>query len=58
MMKWGKSPQWIREQAPKGIIGQGALEAKRCFEYFKSGKSPLSILASPGLYAQWESVEF
>ena len=53
-----KALQWIREQAPKGIIGQGAaLEAKDALEYFKSGKSPLSILASPGLYAQWKSVE-
>lgn len=54
-----KALEWIKEQAPTGILGQGAaLEAKDALEYFKSGKAALSILASPGLAAQWEDVDF
>ncbi|MBD3949459.1 extracellular solute-binding protein [Tuanshanicoccus lijuaniae] len=53
-----KAMEWIKEQAPKGIIGQGAaLEAKDALEYFKSGKAALTILASPGLLAQWKDTE-
>ena len=38
-------------------MGQGAaLEAKDALEYFKSGKSALTILASPGLRAQWSEI--
>ena len=52
-----KALEWIKEQAPKGILGQGAaLEAKDALEYFKSGKSALTILASPGLRAQWSEI--
>lgn len=54
-----KALEWIKEQAPTGILGQGAaLEAKDALEYFKSGKAALTILASPGLAAQWEDVDF
>ncbi|MCW6675251.1 extracellular solute-binding protein [Aerococcaceae bacterium NML171108] len=52
-----KALEWIKEQAPKGILGQGAaLEAKDALEYFKSGKAALTILASPGLRAQWSDL--
>lgn len=54
-----KALEWIKEQAPTGILGQGAaLEAKDALEYFKSGKAALTILASPGVAAQWEDVDF
>ncbi|MGX7105333.1 ABC transporter substrate-binding protein [Globicatella sanguinis] len=54
-----KALEWIKEQAPTGILGQGAaLEAKDALEYFKSGKAALTILASPGLAAQWEDLDF
>ncbi|MGX7099514.1 ABC transporter substrate-binding protein [Globicatella sanguinis] len=54
-----KALEWIKEQAPTGILGQGAaLEAKDALEYFKSGKAVLTILASPGLAAQWEDLDF
>lgn len=54
-----KALEWIKEQAPTGILGQGAaLEAKDALEYFKSGKAALTILASPGLAAQWEDVNY
>ena len=53
-----KALEWIKEQAPTGILGQGAsLEAKDALEYFKSGKAALTILASPGLSAQWKDVD-
>lgn len=53
-----KALEWIKEQAPKGILGQGAaLEAKDALEYFKSGKAALTILASPGLRAQWTDLK-
>lgn len=54
-----KALEWIKEQAPTGILGQGAaLEAKDALEYFKSRKAALTILASPGLAAQWEDLDF
>lgn len=53
-----KALEWIAEQAPSGILGQGAaLEAKDALEYFKSGKAALTILASPGLSKQWQDTE-
>ena len=53
-----KALEWIKEQAPTGLLGQGsALEAKDALEYFKSGKAALTILASPGLAAQWKGVD-
>lgn len=52
-----KALDWIKEQAPTGLLGQGAaLEAKDALEYFKSGKAALTILASPGLRAQWSDL--
>ena len=50
-----KALEWIKENAAAGLLGQGAaLEAKDALEYFKSGKAALTILASPGLAAQWK----
>lgn len=52
-----KALEWIKEQSPTGILGQGAaLEAKDALEYFKSGKAAMTILASPGLFAQWSDM--
>lgn len=49
-----KALEWIAEATKEGLLGSGiSLEAADSTEYFRSGKSALTILASPGLLTGW-----
>ena len=53
-----KGLEWIAQASKKGLLGSGvSLEAADSTEYFRSGKSALTILASPGLLAAWSGDE-
>ncbi|MCQ9209456.1 ABC transporter substrate-binding protein [Granulicatella seriolae] len=48
-----KGLEWIQKVSPEGLLGSGeGLESKDGQEYFKSGKTALTILSSPGLRVQ------
>ena len=48
-----KGLDWIQKATKDGLLGNGvALESADGQEYFKSGKTALTILSSPGLRAQ------
>lgn len=50
--------EWIAKASKEGLLGSGvSLEAADSTEYFRSGKSALTILASPGLLAGWQGDE-
>lgn len=51
-----KGLEWIAKASKEGLLGSGvSLEAADSTEYFRSGKSALTILASPGLLAGWQA---
>lgn len=53
-----KGLEWIAKATAEGLLGSGvSLEAADSTEYFRSGKSALTILSSPGLLAGWQNDE-